>query len=319
LHLRYGFNGKEHDSEAKGWQNQVDYGNRIYDPRVGRFLSVDPLQKRYPYFTPYQFAGNQPIWAIDLDGLEPYYKTGIKHIPSYWDNNVWNGTIGDYKGLINGYAIEYEKKTYVIFESAHGTRQWYVEYDKDGWKGSPTEFQWYNPAEDRSVYWLVAPVVGIPALAVYGKAFFIWLGKEVLEEVADVPIFDNPIDLWKQKLKKEAKEEISEEMAEQMAKKEVQSLPNNSMRKPPSRAPEFEGGQVTESGFLRSALKWLGEGYRDLGKGRYVSKDGLRQVRYGKHETTGNNHHGHFEIYDRPVDKGGQVIENTSVKIVPDN
>lgn len=49
---------------------QLDYGFRIYDPRIGRFLSVDPLFKSYPFYTPYQFAGNMPIAAIDLDGLE---------------------------------------------------------------------------------------------------------------------------------------------------------------------------------------------------------------------------------------------------------
>lgn len=70
MHLRYGFNGKEHDSEAKGWQNQYDYGARVYDPRIGRFLSVDPLTKKYPELTPYQFASNRPIDGIDLDGLE---------------------------------------------------------------------------------------------------------------------------------------------------------------------------------------------------------------------------------------------------------
>jgi hypothetical protein len=43
---------------------------RIYDPRLGRFLSVDPLTQEYPYYTPYQFAGNKPIWAVDLDGAE---------------------------------------------------------------------------------------------------------------------------------------------------------------------------------------------------------------------------------------------------------
>jgi hypothetical protein len=32
---------------------------------------VDPLTGSYPWYTPYQFAGNMPIWAIDLDGLEP--------------------------------------------------------------------------------------------------------------------------------------------------------------------------------------------------------------------------------------------------------
>ena len=68
---RYGFNGKENDNEVKGEGNQQDYGMRIYDPRLGRFLSVDPLTKDYPYYTPYQFAGNSPIKFIDLDGLEP--------------------------------------------------------------------------------------------------------------------------------------------------------------------------------------------------------------------------------------------------------
>lgn len=68
---RYGFNGKENDNDVKGEWNQQDYGMRIYDPWLGRFLSVDPITKEYPWYTPYQFAGNMPIWAIDLDGLEP--------------------------------------------------------------------------------------------------------------------------------------------------------------------------------------------------------------------------------------------------------
>ncbi len=69
---RYGFNGKENDNEVKGEGNQQDYGMRIYDTRLGRFLSVDPLTQKYPWYTPYQFAGNRPIIAIDVDGLEPH-------------------------------------------------------------------------------------------------------------------------------------------------------------------------------------------------------------------------------------------------------
>lgn len=69
---RYGFNGKENDNEVKGEGNQQDYGMRIYDPRLGRFLSIDPLTRDYPWYTPYQFAGNMPISAIDLDGAEPH-------------------------------------------------------------------------------------------------------------------------------------------------------------------------------------------------------------------------------------------------------
>jgi RHS repeat-associated protein len=72
---RYGFNGKEKDDEVQGGGNSYDYGFRIYNPRLGRFLSVDPLSKDYPWYTPYQFAANMPIDGIDVDGLEwIYYK-----------------------------------------------------------------------------------------------------------------------------------------------------------------------------------------------------------------------------------------------------
>jgi RHS repeat-associated protein len=68
---RYGFNGKENDNEVKGIEgSQQDYGMRIYDPRLGKFLSKDPLMAEYPMFTVYQFASNSPISGIDLDGLE---------------------------------------------------------------------------------------------------------------------------------------------------------------------------------------------------------------------------------------------------------
>ena len=67
---RYGFNGKENDNDVKGVGNQQDYGMRIYDPRVGKFLSVDPIAKSYPMLTPYQFASNRPIDGVDRDGEE---------------------------------------------------------------------------------------------------------------------------------------------------------------------------------------------------------------------------------------------------------
>ena len=69
---RYGFNGKEKDDDGEfGSITNYDYGFRIYNPAVGKFLSVDPLTREYPWYTPYQFAGNAPIVARDLDGAEP--------------------------------------------------------------------------------------------------------------------------------------------------------------------------------------------------------------------------------------------------------
>jgi RHS repeat-associated protein len=70
---RYGFNGKQNDNEIMGEGNFQDYGMRMYNPRIGRFFNVDPLTKKFPELTPYQFSSNTPIWAIDLDGLEAYF------------------------------------------------------------------------------------------------------------------------------------------------------------------------------------------------------------------------------------------------------
>ncbi|MEM7573480.1 MAG: RHS repeat-associated core domain-containing protein [Bacteroidota bacterium] len=73
---RYGFNGKENDESGEwGSSTHYDYGFRIYNPTIAKFLSVDPLAPDYPWYTPYQFAGNTPVQAIDLDGLEEFYVT----------------------------------------------------------------------------------------------------------------------------------------------------------------------------------------------------------------------------------------------------
>jgi RHS repeat-associated protein len=69
---RFGFNGAEKDNEMKGVGNSLDFGARMYDSRVGRFNSIDPLFKKYPEQSSYVFAGNNPIYYIDKEGLERY-------------------------------------------------------------------------------------------------------------------------------------------------------------------------------------------------------------------------------------------------------
>ncbi|MFN8923345.1 MAG: RHS repeat-associated core domain-containing protein, partial [Sphingobacteriia bacterium] len=71
---RFGFSGKENDTD-RGPQLIQDYGFRLYNPALGRFLTVDPLMREYPWYTPYQFAGNKPINSIDRDGLEEFEVT----------------------------------------------------------------------------------------------------------------------------------------------------------------------------------------------------------------------------------------------------
>ncbi|PUZ22571.1 hypothetical protein DCM91_15000 [Chitinophaga costaii] len=94
---RYGFNGKENDNEVKGEGDQQDYGFRIYDPRLVRFLSEDPITQKYPELTPYQFASNSPIAGVDEDGLEwAYYDKDNKQV------NINNSTTKEDKLKISG-------------------------------------------------------------------------------------------------------------------------------------------------------------------------------------------------------------------------
>lgn len=60
----------EKDDEVKGAGNSVSFKYRIHDPRLGRFLSVDPLGHDYPWNSTYAFAENDVIRSIDLEGLE---------------------------------------------------------------------------------------------------------------------------------------------------------------------------------------------------------------------------------------------------------
>lgn len=58
---------------------------------------MDPLFKSFPWYTPYQFAGNKPIFAIDLDGAEelPYFNRY-----DYEGNEVDDYLKAGYNGLV---------------------------------------------------------------------------------------------------------------------------------------------------------------------------------------------------------------------------
>jgi RHS repeat-associated protein len=64
----FGFNGQEKDNEIKGTGNSLDFGARVYDSRLGRFLSLDPVQQNFPFQSPYLFASNNPVYLIDMEG-----------------------------------------------------------------------------------------------------------------------------------------------------------------------------------------------------------------------------------------------------------
>jgi RHS repeat-associated protein len=68
---RYGYMGEEKDDEVKGEGNHISYAQRGYDPRIGRWISIDPYSAVMSGHSPYSFALNNPIFLVDQDGEYP--------------------------------------------------------------------------------------------------------------------------------------------------------------------------------------------------------------------------------------------------------
>ncbi|WP_344980130.1 RHS repeat-associated core domain-containing protein, partial [Compostibacter hankyongensis] len=75
LENRFKYNGKElnHLEFSDGVGLDIyDYGFRNYDPQIGRFIEQDPITDNLATLSPYQYAANDPIANIDVDGLVPF-------------------------------------------------------------------------------------------------------------------------------------------------------------------------------------------------------------------------------------------------------
>ena len=62
----YGYQGSEKDDEVKGEGNSYTTHFRQLDPRIGRWLSLDPVTQ--PWQSPYNSMDNNPIWFNDVLG-----------------------------------------------------------------------------------------------------------------------------------------------------------------------------------------------------------------------------------------------------------
>lgn len=63
---RFGFNGKEQDNEV--YNGSIAFEARIYDARLGRFLSTDPWEYKYAWQSTYVYFKNSPISTLDFLG-----------------------------------------------------------------------------------------------------------------------------------------------------------------------------------------------------------------------------------------------------------
>ena len=115
----YKYNGKEQDN--RNGLNWYDYGARMYDPALCRFLTMDPLAEKYYGISPYAYCLNNPVRFIDPTGEIPTpYEAALmaKHV------------YGDKVELTGGWTVS--NKTYELMTSDSGFKSGLYERTVDG-------------------------------------------------------------------------------------------------------------------------------------------------------------------------------------------
>lgn len=112
---RYGFSGKENDKEIKGFGNSMDFGERMLDTRLGKWLSLDPLQKKYPDLSPYNYCINNPIYLKDMKGKDVYVFDKDKNIVAVLRTNYKDIAIQINYKLSTGIVPVVQKTTNILY------------------------------------------------------------------------------------------------------------------------------------------------------------------------------------------------------------
>ena len=172
----YLFNAKEFDEET----GMYYYGARYYEPRLSLWMSVDPLEEKYPSITSYCYTYNNPVKFVDPDGqkivLVGTYKEKMKTLSNLQkltnDNLIMNRatgviTIGKRRwsnrnsnfsaGTKLIQSIVNSRRTVEIEINSNGDNKSHSIYRQNAYKGTGTDVRiTYDPSQKHSPEILVA-------------------------------------------------------------------------------------------------------------------------------------------------------------------
>lgn len=86
----YKYNGKELD--RKNGLDWYDYGARMYDAGIGRFVTQDRFSENYYALSPYQYGANNPVNNIDVNGDSIWYTLNKNVITMHVTAKIFNNS-----------------------------------------------------------------------------------------------------------------------------------------------------------------------------------------------------------------------------------
>jgi RHS repeat-associated protein len=125
----FGFNGKDKESEFNS--GAYDFGARIHDARLGRWMSVDPHFKSYPGINSYNFSFDNPLLFNDPDGKDGRITIDVENNTVTLETTVFlygKDANTDYSQLAKDYNLAFGQmdNTAVIADKTDPSKTWLV-------------------------------------------------------------------------------------------------------------------------------------------------------------------------------------------------